>query len=61
MADDFPPTLFVVGAVVVVVAQQGALDRVRLGLGHRDGGGVGHGCHGGGRQHQGRHVHAVTH
>ncbi len=46
-------TLFVVGEVVVVVAQQSPLDWVRLGLGHSNGGGVGHGGHGGCWEHQG--------
>ena len=56
------PTLFVVGEeVVVVVTQQSSLHRVRLGLGHRDWGGVGHGGHCGRREHQGRHVNTVTH
>ena len=39
-----PPTLFV-AAVVVVVADESSLHRVRLWLGHRDGSGVGHGGH----------------
>ena len=46
-------TLFVVGEVVVVVPQQGSLDRVCLGLSHGNGGGVGHGGHGGCWEHQG--------
>ena len=54
-------TLFVVGEVVVVVAKQSPLDWVRLGLCHRYWGGVGHGGHGGCRQHQGRHVNTITH
>ena len=55
------PTLFVAGGVVVVVAQQRPLHRVRLGLSHGDGRRVRHRRHRGRRQHQGRHVHAVTH
>ena len=55
------PTLLVVGGVVVVVAKQCSLHWVCLGLSHCYGRGVGHGGHGGCRQHQGRHVHTVTH
>ncbi len=54
-------TLFVVGEVVVVVPQQGSLDRVCLGLSHGNGGGVGHRGHGGCWEHQGGHVNTVTH
>ena len=48
------PTLF-----VVVVVEEGALYRICLGLGHRDGRRVGHGGHGRCRQPQGRHVHVA--
>ena len=57
----FVPTLFVVGEVVVVVAQESPLDWVCLGLGHSNRGGVGHRGHGGCWEHQGWHVNTVTH
>jgi len=45
--------------VVVVVEHESPLDRISLGLGDSDGGGVGHRRDRSGWQHQGRHVHVA--